>query len=148
MLQSKLLNHAKISLCFEVSQVARFYNDSPLLYRWIEGWVHGCTIVGRRPLGKNVDRLMDWENSAIDLPDDDANQIEFLESLLADPERLSQNGVRNHRECLLRHDWRYRLRDILTTVNLPIPDQLTWEIQALQDKVKRLSEESHLPIYI
>lgn len=146
MLHSRLLNHAKISLCFEASDVPRFYQDSPLLYRWLEGWLYGCTIVGKRPFGSGVAELMDWENSAIDFPRG-SNAVEFLESLLADQDFLQQNSLRNHCECLLRHDWRYRLRDLLAIASLPVPARLDAEIQALQQKGDRLLEECRIPIY-
>jgi hypothetical protein len=147
MLHSRLLNHAKISLCFEASDVPRFYQDSPLLYRWLEGWLYGCTIVGKRPFGTGVAELMDWENSAIDFPRD-GNAVEFLESLLADQDFLAHNSLRNHCECLMRHDWRYRLRDMLAIASLPVPARLEAEIQALQEKGDRLLEECRIPIYM
>lgn len=147
MLHSRLLNHTKISLCFEASEVPRFYQDSPLLYRWLEGWLYGCTIVGKRPFGPGVAELMDWENSAIDFPDG-GDETEFLEDLLADQDFLAQTSLRNHCECLVRHDWRYRLREMLKIANLPIPERLQSEIQMLQQKGDRLFEECRIPIYL
>jgi hypothetical protein len=141
------MQRPKISLCFEASDVPRFYQDSPLLYRWLEGWLHGCAIVGTRPFGSGVAELMDWENSAIDLPNG-GNEIEFLEDLLADQGFLAQISLRNHCECLLRHDWRYRLREMLAIANLPIPARLEAELQALQQKGARLLEECRTPIYL
>jgi len=147
MLHSRLLNHAKISLCFEASDVPRFYQDSPLLYRWLESWLYGCTIVGKRPFGTGVAELMDWENSAVDFPRD-GNAVEFLESLLADQDFLAHNSLRNHCECLMRHDWRYRLRDMLAIASLPVSARLEAEIQALQEKGDYLLEECRIPIYM
>lgn len=146
MLHSRLLNHAKISLCFEASDVPRFYQDSPLLYRWLEGWLYGCTIVGKRPFGTGVAELMDWENSVIDFPRN-GDAVKFLQSLLADQDFLAHTSLRNHCECLLRHDWRYRLRDLLTIASLPVPAKLEAEIQVLQEKGDRLLEECRIPVY-
>ncbi len=136
MLLSKLLSKSKISLCFEPSPVERFNGYSPLLTRWFEGWAAGCTIVGKRPFGKNVADLINWKNSTIEIPDNSSDLLPFFEELLGNQEMLLANSERNYRECLLRHDWRYRLRDIFQTVDLPIPEKLDKEIVQLQQKAQ------------
>jgi hypothetical protein len=133
---SKLLGKSQISLCFEPSQEERFKGYSPLLPRWFEGFAAGCTIVGRRPFGKNVADLINWQNSTIDIPDSKTEWIPFFEALLGDHEMLRANSQRNYRECLLRHDWRYRLRDMFQTVDLPIPEKLDEEIVQLKRKAE------------
>ncbi len=134
MLMSKLLSRSKINICFESSYVPRFRGYSPILLRWFEGWSCGCAIVGKRPFGKGVAPLLDWENSTIELPDHPADWIPFFEALLENKELLLDISQRNYCEALLRHDWRYRLRDLLTTLSLPIPERLTQEIGWLQAK--------------
>lgn len=136
MLLSKLLSRSKISLCFEPSQVERFKGYSPLLTRWFEGWAAGCTIVGKKPFGKNVADLINWQNSTIELPERSSEWIPFFEELLSDNEMLVANSERNYRESLLRHDWRYRIRDIFQTVGLPIPEKLDDEIVQLKQKAQ------------
>jgi hypothetical protein len=131
-LMRKLLSRSKISLCFEASSLTRFRGHSPLLYRWFEAWAAGCTVVGKRPFGQQVSELMDWENSTIEIPDNPVDWIPFFEALLADEATLALNSRRNHRECMLRHDWRYRIKDMLTTVGLPIPEALQSSISQLQ----------------
>ncbi|MBF2000762.1 MAG: glycosyltransferase [Synechococcales cyanobacterium C42_A2020_086] len=133
-LMQTLLQRSKISLCFEASSIARFQGYSPILYRWFEGWLAGCTIVGKKPFGKGVASLMDWDNSTLDLPDSPDDSIPFLESLLEDEETLLLNAHRNYHECLLRHDWRYRIRDLLMTVGLPLPEPLNDDIALLRKK--------------
>jgi hypothetical protein len=136
-LQAKLLSHAKINLCFEASNEFRFQGRSLLLYRWFESWLYGCNPVGRKPFGQSA-TLMDWENSAIDLPDDPAHWLPFLQDLLADSEALAINAQRNYRECLLRHDWRYRIQTLLEVSGMPTPELLTADINALQEKAKQV----------
>jgi Glycosyl transferases group 1 len=133
-LQAKLLSHAQLNLCFEGSDISRFQGHSPLLYRWFESWLYGCNPVGKRPFGEGVAELMDWENSAIDLPEDEADWLVFLEDTLTDQETLATNAQRNYEECLLRHDWRYRIQTLLNVVGLPIPELLSADISALQEK--------------
>jgi hypothetical protein len=136
LLLSKLLSCSRISLCFEPSYVPRFQGYSPMVYRWFEGWASGCTIVGRKPWGKGTAQLMDWENSTYELPDDPNNWIPFFEQLLDDKTTLLKNSQRNYRESLLRHDWRYRIRDIFHTLELPIPEKLHQEIARLTEKAE------------
>lgn len=140
MLMTKLLNKSKINICFEPSALPRFRGYSPLLLRWLEGWACGCAIVGKRPFGKGVAQLLDWENSTLDLPDNSSDWIPFFEELLSDEELLLKISQRNYQECLLRHDWRYRIRDIFTTLNLPIPTQLQSEIELVQSKAEQVKQ--------
>jgi hypothetical protein len=49
---------------------------------------------------------------------------------------LLANTQRNYRECLLRHDWRYRLKVMFETAGLPIPEKLELEIGQLQQKAE------------
>ncbi len=134
-LQIKLLKRAKISLCFEVSNIPRFCGRSPLLYRWLEGWAAGSTIVGTKPHDPEVAALMDWPDSTLELPSEAADWIPFLESLLDDEAKLAEISQRNYRECRLRHDWRYRLRDLFNTVQLPIPQTLDQELVEIRQRL-------------
>lgn len=138
-LLSKLLERSKISLCFEGSDIKRFMGYSPLLYRWFEAWAAGCTIVGKKPFGQGVAELMDWENSTYEVPEYPSEWIPFLEELLADEATLLANSQRNYRECLLRHDWRHRLCDLLQTVGLALPDSLVMEMVHLQNKASAIA---------
>jgi hypothetical protein len=143
-LMSKLLSRSKINICFESSYIPRFGGYSPILLRWFEGWSCGCAIVGKRPFGKGVAALLDWENSTIELPDDSADWIPFFEDLLDNREMLLDISQRNYREALLRHDWRYRLREMFTVLNLPIPEQLQHEIKLVQAKAERADLALHI----
>ncbi|GAB4384638.1 MAG: hypothetical protein Kow00121_48420 [Elainellaceae cyanobacterium] len=145
-LMTKLLDRSKISVCFEASSVERFRGYSPILYRWFEAWAAGCTVIGRKPFGQGVAELMDWENSAIDIPENPADWALFIEALLADNDTLQENAQRNYQECLLRHDWRYRLRDMFNQVGLPLPDSLTSQIADLQEKARDARISAMIPL--
>ncbi|SRR5579883_3234275 len=135
-LLSNLLGRSKISLCFEASNIERFCGYSPILFRWFEGWNAGCNIVGRKPFGKNVTPLMDWENSTLELPDDRTEWIAFFEDLLENQKLLEANSRRNRLECLARHDWRYRISDMFNSVNLPIPESLNTDLLRLKHRIE------------
>lgn len=138
-LLAKLLGKSKISLCFEASKEGRFRGYSPLLTRWFEGFAAGCTIVGKKPFGKGVADLINWEDSTIEIPENPGEWIPFFEGLLDDDERLIANSQRNYQECFLRHDWRYRIRDMFQTVDLPIPQKLEDEIGQLKQKAEAVT---------
>jgi hypothetical protein len=133
-LQSQILSQSKISLCFEASHIPRFFGHSPLLYRWVEAWAHGCVVVGKKPLGQGVAELMNWQDSTIELPDQPTDWLPFLEALLADQDRLAEVSLRNYQQALLMHDWRDRFRQMLVMTGLPIPMQLQETIYHLQQQ--------------
>lgn len=143
-LLNQLLHRSKISLCFEGSQLQRFRGRSTLLYRWFEGWAAGCVIVGKKPSGKGIAKLMDWQDSALDVPDDPNELIPFIEALLQDEPRLQDISRRNYVECRLRHDWRYRFRELFEVLNLPLPAQLVEQIEQLQRYRQDQLERSQL----
>lgn len=133
-LHSKLLSHTKISLCFEASNTPRFQGASPLLFRWLEGWLHGCVLVGKAPRDHEVAQLMDWENSTFEVPDNVDDVVPFIEALLDDQYSLSEISYRNYQECCWRHDWAYRLRDIFNALELPVPEVIADRIGQLRLK--------------
>lgn len=143
-LMSKLLSKSKINICFEPSEIPRFRGYSPILLRWFEGWSCGCAIVGKKPFGKGTASLLDWEGSTLELPDDPIDWIPFFEELLDNETLLLNISERNYREALLRHDWRYRLREMFTILNLPIPAQLQLEVQQIHARAKSLNFSSTL----
>jgi Glycosyl transferases group 1 len=130
-LQSQILSHSKVSLCFDASSQKRFYGRSPLLYRWFEAWAHGCAVVGQRPTGRGVRSLMNWENSVLDLPESPRDWIPFVQSLLADEAGLAAISRRNYNESLRRHDWRYRLQDMWKILGLSLPNAIRQDIDGL-----------------
>jgi hypothetical protein len=136
----KMLTRSKVNLCFEASNLPRFRGYSPILLRWFEGFAAGCTIVGNRPFGKGVKELIDWENSTIELPKNPLEWHSFMEGILSDSSFLRENSIRNYRECLARHDWRYRIRDMFQMFDLPVPDTLTQSLSQLNRKVQEVSE--------
>lgn len=130
----QLLSRSKVSLCFEASNIPRFMGYSPILYRWFEAWAAGCTVVGKKPTGRGVAELMQWENSAIELPDDPSQWIPLVEDVLADEAVLQRNAERNYRQALLQHDWRYRIQEMLDIVGLETPESLEEQIKQLRRK--------------
>ncbi|MGQ9873109.1 glycosyltransferase [Leptodesmis sp.] len=78
---------------------------------------------------------MDWPNSTLELPANPEEWVPFLETLLDDEAKLAEISHHNYRECRLRHDWRYRLRDLFTMMHLPIPQALEQELDEIRQRL-------------
>lgn len=122
---------AKISFCFEPSNIPRFQNRSPFTERWAHSWASGCTVVGTAPKGTGTADLQNWKEATFELPDTPAAAIELVEGLLADTEGLRQRRFRNIAEAAAHHDTRHRLRVLLEDLNIPLPDTLTAQLAEL-----------------
>lgn len=136
-LMSKLRKYSKISICFEASNIPRFSGFSPILYRWFEAWSSGCGVVGKRPYGIGVEKILDWEDSVIDLPERESEWMDFTYSLLSDEARLIKMSTRNYKKALLMHDWIYRICDVLNTIEIQLPEEISNRSCLLRD----ISEE-------
>lgn len=139
----KLLQRSKISLCFESSQVERFCGRSPVLYRWYECLAAGCAIVGTRPKCASAGDILGWPNSTIEVPSDAGAFMQLVDELLADEDLLANICSTNKMEVLRRHDWRYRIRDILYKLDLPVPGELQRDLDRLSGYVEGL-----LPLHL
>lgn len=136
-----LLRRAKLSLAFDPLY--------PGMQRFQSG-AAGCGIVGKRPTTPLANELLDWEDAAIELPDDPEASAAFVEQLLSGQPRLNAIHQRNYLENLARHDWRYRIEQMLTTLGVELPDRLVNELRHMrlqaQAARERLSAITyHLP---
>ena len=84
--------------------------------RWFECLSAGCAVVGARPTTPEADVLLDWEDSTIELPGNFQEIPKFLDDLLGDTKRLSDIRERNAYEVRKRHDWRFRIADIMRSL--------------------------------
>lgn len=131
----KLLNSSSIALAYDVlTTPAPWFVFSFVGQRWFESLAAGCTIVGRRPVCPEADDLLNWENATIEVPEDANDLLPFLEDLLNDKERLESIRNRNYINALDRHDWRYRIADMLNILGLEQPIPLQNSLAGLQEK--------------
>ena len=133
--------HAKAAaaFCYETAGVPRFRGRSPMLTRWVHAWTSGCTVFGTRPQGGGTGTLMDWPGSTIELPSDEQDAIALVEETLADKAGMALRRHRNVLESLRRHDTRYRIAQMLQSLDLPIPAPLATGLERLDALAERLS---------
>jgi hypothetical protein len=105
-------------------------------YRFFEGAAAGTVMIGMPPAGEVFPHYFDWEEPIIKVDLSGTDVVEAIAQLDAQPERLEVISRRNVANCLLKHDWSYRWRDILSTFDLK-PNQ------AMVDREKYLHDLGH-----
>jgi len=131
----KLLHKSRIALSFDVLATPesrpgdRYRSIIPV--RYYEAAAAGTAIVGRHPVVPEMQEQFGWPDATIELPDSPDEALKFVESLLQDESRMNAIHLRNHAEALARHDWRYRIRDMLVHLGLPLPDRLRQKLDML-----------------
>jgi hypothetical protein len=140
----KLLQRSKISLAFHLlvePQGERPRAANFVTSRWLESLGTGCLVVGKRPLGQMAEEMFPWSDALIEVPDSPSGAVEMMKSLLSKPNFIHETRRQNVVEMCRRHDWRYRIRDIYRRVELPLPESLTAELNALEALTRDLSQE-------
>ena len=137
----KLLNNSNIALAYDVLKTPseRFFM-SFVSQRWFECLAAGCMIIGRRPVCPEADDLLNWEDATIEVPDDPNSLIPFVEDLLNNKKRLQSTQSRNYLNALGRHDWRYRIADMLAYLGLKQPIALQRSLVNLQEKYETVKK--------
>lgn len=132
----KLLHKSRVSLAFDVlytpNERTGENSQSFIQLRYYEAAAAGCAIVGRHPTTPEMAEQFTWPDALLELPESPDQALIFLQKLLQDQKRLNAIHVRNHAKAWQYHDWRYRLRDMLNHLNLPLPDRLQEELAMLQ----------------
>ena len=93
-------------------------------------------MVGMPPAGDAFPRYFDWEEPIIKVDFRDRDIVEAIAELDTCPERLERISKMNVANSLLKHDWAYRWRDMLSALDLePSPGMAARE--------KHLAELAH-----
>lgn len=122
----KVLTNSKISLCYShksANPASRFRHDF-VGQRWFESLAGGCAIVGYKPDCTEAEKMFGWEDALIELPAETPEIVPFLESLLNDEQRMQVIYERNYYHALVSHDWIYRIENLLSSAQLPLPPKL------------------------
>jgi hypothetical protein len=105
-------------------------------YRFFEGAAAGTVMIGMPPGGEAFPRYFDWEDAVVKLDLHEQNIIEAIAELDAQPERMENIRRRNTANALLKHDWVYRWREILTAFGL----EPTTEMLEREQYLKQLAQ--------
>lgn len=111
--------------------------------RFYEGAAAGSVMIGTAPNTKTFRELFDWVDVVIPMAFDEPNIVDFLAELQSDPLRLEMIQRRNVIQALRRHDWSYRWKSILQTIELSLPAQLVSYIAHLNDVADCIEGVSH-----
>ncbi|MBW4654845.1 MAG: glycosyltransferase [Kaiparowitsia implicata GSE-PSE-MK54-09C] len=134
------LRRSKITLAFDtLSPTERKFPFSFLTLRWFECGAAGCAMVGTPPKTPLAQTILDWEDAAIALPDQLTDSVEFVCELLSDTLRLQRIWRRNYLNHVSRHDWRFRLQQIFDTLELPLPQPLSHDLNLLQERYAEMA---------
>lgn len=137
------LSKSRSTFCFAPHDVDRFRGRSPLLARWVYAWAAGCVVFGTRPRASEAQAFMNWERSTIELPDDVDEASAIIESELEDDEAIHRQGLMNLSQAMARHDTRYRLDSLFSTLGLGVPPILVRDMQRIAELSVSLKETLH-----
>ena len=105
-------------------------------FRFYEGAAAGCVLLGQAPRCEPFDGMFDWPHAVVEIAADGSNIADVLSRLSGDPERLRDISRRNAVECLLRHDWVYRWKQIFQIAGVAPTDGM----QSRELELRRLAE--------
>lgn len=100
-------------------------------FRYYEGAAAGCVLIGQSLPCESFRRMFSWQNAVIEVQPNGSDIIEVLSWLLADPDLVAKISRTNVAEAMLRHDWVYRWKQILTIAGLGAHP-------AIEDRIGRL----------
>lgn len=107
-------------------------------FRFFEGAAGGAVMIGELPDSPSFQECFDWPDAAFHLPFDSREIAPLLDELTADPERIERASRENVRQCLLRHDWSHRWRDILKLAGMEPEPQLANRMAQLERAASRI----------
>jgi hypothetical protein len=147
----KLLQRSRINLAFDFDYTLRQEplgssmkkhpsykcGKSLLTRRWFESASMGSAVVGTRPKSEMMKTYFGWQDSTIELPDNEVAGVSLIHNLLSDRAYLNTIHHRNYIESLSTNDWRLRIRDMFKLLNLDLPDRMGGELRRLEEKIER-----------
>jgi hypothetical protein len=101
-------------------------------YRFFEGAAAGTVMVGLPPAGEAFSRYFDWSEPIVEVDLLGTDVVKAIAELDAQPARVERMSRRNVANCLLKHDWSYRWRNILANFDLKPTDAMIEREKCLQ----------------
>ena len=104
--------------------------------RFYEGAAAGTVMIGQAPDCEPFRQLFDWRDAVIAIDPNNSDVTDVLAKLGSQPEWLWETSRRNAAEALLRHDWSYRWKQILSIAGLkPMP-----QLELREKRLKELAD--------
>lgn len=109
----KIAQSSELAIAYDQGMTGSNAKYSIVGQRWFECLAAGCVVVGKRPKTPEVDTLLNWSHSTIELPDDPKEAIAFIEDLLSRTAFLVEVRERNVENIRSQHDWCCRIDKML-----------------------------------
>jgi hypothetical protein len=119
-LLAKILQRSRYTICnyAKFNRTNQTAGDQEIGYRFFEGAAAGTVMIGTPPEGEAFSRYFDWEDAIIKAEISGPRILEVIAELDGQPERIDRLRRANVTNSLLKHDWVYRWRDMLSTLGL------------------------------
>lgn len=131
-----VVNAAKIDRQFETR------GQSEIGYRFLEGAAAGTVMIGEPPTNSFFLQNFDWTDAVVHVPFDTTDMAGILAELDSQPDRLDQIRRSNITNSLLRHDWAYRWKAILSMAGLKPRARLAARERRLKELAKAVERAS------
>jgi hypothetical protein len=126
LLYSNLLKRSRyfVANCARANEPTVTKGHDEIAARFFEGAAAGAVMLGEPPRTQVFHELFDWPDAVIPAPFDAPRIGDLIAELDRDPERMARIRRDAVRNALLRHDWAYRLRTILSDAGVSLPASL------------------------
>ena len=124
------------------------FNDDPRFKKGIqkeigdrifEGTAGGAIAIGNQTATAEFNKHFNWSDSLISIPADAHNIADLIRELDTQSDRLKRILRHNIYNSLLRHDWVYRWRHILETMELEVTPQIVAREARLKQRAEKFS---------
>ena len=102
--------------------------------RWLESLLSGCIVVGRRPISRMADEMLNWNNATLELPESPQDAADALQLLLADNDIQTEQRRLNIYNTMRQHDWRARMSSLCALHGWEPPSILKEELEQLAQR--------------
>ncbi|MBX2864917.1 MAG: glycosyltransferase [Leptolyngbyaceae cyanobacterium MAG.088] len=86
--------------------------------RYFEAVASGTVLIGMPPMGDVFPRYFDWEDPIVKVDLFEEDVLGVIQELNAQPDKVESIRRRNVVNSLLKHDWVYRWKDVLSKFDL------------------------------
>jgi hypothetical protein len=110
--------------------------------RFYEGAAAGAIMIGEPPRSDDFNSQFGWTDSVVPIPFHAPQVGQVIEELDADPARIAKARRESVANSLLRHDWVYRLKQILAVAGLDATDAMAAREAKLHELANHVLQSS------